>query len=116
MGACSPRRGRRARLPSGDRISIRACGRRLKSRGRVVRGRRMEFRAPLQRARDEGEAGVIEMSRYRFEALVEAALDEVPGELAAHIDNCVVLVEDDPPPGDPDLLGVYQGTPLSERG
>jgi predicted Zn-dependent protease with MMP-like domain len=76
----------------------------------------MEFRAPLQRARDEGEAGVIEMSRYRFEGLVEAALDEVPGELAAHIDNCVVLVEDDPPPGDPDLLGVYQGTPLTQRG
>ena len=76
----------------------------------------MEFRAPLQRARDEGEAGVIEMSRHRFEALVEAALDEVPGELAEHIDNCVVLVEDDPPAGDPDLLGVYQGTPLTERG
>jgi predicted Zn-dependent protease with MMP-like domain len=59
---------------------------------------------------------VIEMSRHRFEALVEAALDEVPGELAERIDNCVVLVEDDPPPWDPDLLGVYHGTPLTQRG
>ena len=34
-----------------------------------------------------------------------AALDEVPAELAALIDNCVVLVEDDPPADDPELLG-----------
>ena len=59
---------------------------------------------------------MIEMTRYRFEALVEAALDEVPAELAEHIDNCVVLVEDEPPPEDPGLLGVYQGTPLTQRG
>jgi len=59
---------------------------------------------------------VIEMTRERFEGLVAAALDEVPAELAAHIDNCVVLVEDDPPAHDPDLLGVYDGTPLTERG
>ena len=55
------------------------------------------------------------MSHDQFEALVSAALDEVPTELAELIDNCVVLVEDDPPPGDPDLLGVYDGTPLTER-
>ena len=55
------------------------------------------------------------MSHDQFEALVSAALDEVPAELAELIDNCVVLVEDDPPPEDPDLLGVYDGTPLTER-
>jgi predicted Zn-dependent protease with MMP-like domain len=59
---------------------------------------------------------VIEMPRDRFEALVSAALDEVPPELSALIDNCVVLVEDDPPAGEPDLLGVYVGTPLTDRG
>ena len=32
------------------------------------------------------------------------------------MDNCVVLVEDDPPADDPDLLGLYDGTPLTERG
>jgi predicted Zn-dependent protease with MMP-like domain len=55
------------------------------------------------------------MSRERFEEAVAAALDEVPPELAALIDNCVVLVEDDPPADEPDLLGVYDGTPLTER-
>ncbi len=56
------------------------------------------------------------MTRERFEELVAAALDEIPPELARLIDNCVVLVEDDPPEGDPELLGVYDGTPLTERG
>jgi predicted Zn-dependent protease with MMP-like domain len=58
---------------------------------------------------------VIEMPRDRFEGLVAAALDDVPIELSALIDNCVVLVEDEPPDHDPDLLGVYVGTPLTER-
>ena len=48
--------------------------------------------------------------------LVGEALDGVPAELAALMDNCVVLVEDEPPAGDPDLLGLYEGTPLTERG
>ena len=55
------------------------------------------------------------MPRDRFEGLVSAALDQVPAELADLVDNCVVLVEDEPPPDDPDLLGVYDGTPLTER-
>jgi predicted Zn-dependent protease with MMP-like domain len=58
---------------------------------------------------------VIEMSRQRFEDLVAEALDQVPEELASIIDNCVVLVEDDAPDDDPDLLGLYDGTPLTER-
>lgn len=56
------------------------------------------------------------MSRERFEELVAEALDTVPVELAALIDNVVVLVEDDAPEDDPDLLGLYDGTPLTERG
>ena len=55
------------------------------------------------------------MSRERFDEAVSVALDEVPPELAALIDNCVVLVEDDPPDDEPDLLGVYVGIPLTER-
>ncbi len=58
---------------------------------------------------------MIEMSRERFEELVSDALDTVPPELAGLIDNCVVLVEDDPPPADPGLLGLYEGIPLTER-
>ena len=56
------------------------------------------------------------MPRDQFEGLVAAALDDVPAELTALMDNCVVLVEDDPPEDDPDLLGVYVGTPLTDRG
>ena len=58
----------------------------------------------------------MQMSRQRFEELVAEALDQVPGELIELIDNCVVLVEDDAPEDDPDLLGLYEGTPLTERG
>jgi predicted Zn-dependent protease with MMP-like domain len=60
-------------------------------------------------------AGVIEMTRERFEELVSEALDTVPPELTRLIDNCVVLVEDEAPLEDPGLLGLYDGTPLTER-
>jgi predicted Zn-dependent protease with MMP-like domain len=56
------------------------------------------------------------MSRERFEDLVAEALDEVPEELLDLMDNVVILVEDDPPPEDPGLLGVYEGHALTDRG
>ncbi len=56
---------------------------------------------------------VISVSRRRFEELVEAALAEVPAELAALMENVAIFVEDR---GDePDLLGLYDGVPLTER-
>jgi predicted Zn-dependent protease with MMP-like domain len=58
----------------------------------------------------------MELGRAAFEALVEQALDEVPDEIAALVHNVVVLVEDDAPPDDPGLLGVYDGVALPERG
>ena len=51
----------------------------------------------------------------RFEDLVADALDEVPAELMALLDNVVVLVEDRHPE-EPDLLGLYEGYALTERG
>ena len=51
----------------------------------------------------------------RFEELVADALDEVPAELMALLDNVVVLVEDRNP-NEPDLLGLYEGYALTERG
>lgn len=50
----------------------------------------------------------------RFEHLVGEALDLVPDELAALMDNVVVVVED-AHPEEPDLLGLYEGIPLTER-
>ncbi len=59
---------------------------------------------------------MAELSRADFEIVVAEALDQVPGELTALMDNVVVLVEDEPPPGEPaDLLGLYDGVPLTER-
>lgn len=56
------------------------------------------------------------MSRERFEELVADALDEVPEELLNLMDNVVILVEDEPPPGEPELLGLYEGYALTSRG
>jgi len=58
----------------------------------------------------------VELSDKAFDKAVDEALDQVPDEFLALIDNVVVLVEDDPPDDDPDLLGVYDGVPLTERG
>jgi predicted Zn-dependent protease with MMP-like domain len=58
----------------------------------------------------------MELDREAFEALVERALDEIPDEIAGLVHNVVVLVEDEPPVDDPDLLGVYDGVSLTERG
>jgi predicted Zn-dependent protease with MMP-like domain len=50
-----------------------------------------------------------------FDVLVGDALDRIPARLAGLMDNVVVLVETEPPTDDPDLLGLYVGTPLTER-
>jgi predicted Zn-dependent protease with MMP-like domain len=55
------------------------------------------------------------MSAEAFEDLVAQALDDVPVQLARLMDNVAVFVEDDSPPGEPVLLGQYEGTPLTER-
>jgi|TARA_B110000438_G_scaffold125302_1_gene121985 predicted Zn-dependent protease with MMP-like domain len=48
-----------------------------------------------------------------FDRLVAEALDGLPPELAGFMDNLVVLTADQ---GDePDLLGLYEGLPLTER-
>lgn len=56
----------------------------------------------------------VSMSPQRFDELLGDALDLIPPELAAAIDNVVVLVEDRDPE-DPELLGLYQGIALTER-
>jgi predicted Zn-dependent protease with MMP-like domain len=58
---------------------------------------------------------VLDIPAQEFEELVADALDEIPPELARLISNCVILVADDVPPGSAPLLGLYEGTPLTER-
>ena len=49
-----------------------------------------------------------------FENAVEDAVDALPDELRDAMSNVVIVVEDEPPEGEP-LLGLYQGIPLTER-
>jgi predicted Zn-dependent protease with MMP-like domain len=56
----------------------------------------------------------MELSRGDFEELVSDALDLIPPELTAAMDNVVVLVEDRHPEV-PDLLGLYEGVALTDR-
>ena len=53
------------------------------------------------------------VDRREFEALVADALDTLPPDLTGLMDNVVVLVADRGDP--PDLLGLYEGVPLTER-
>ena len=57
----------------------------------------------------------IEMGADEFEGYVNDALDTIPDELFGLLDNCIIVIEDDAPPDDPDLLGLYDGVPLTER-
>ena len=58
----------------------------------------------------------LDVDPERFDALVDSALDQIPDELASLVRNVVVLVEDEPPEGEPsDLLGLYDGVALTER-
>ncbi len=50
-----------------------------------------------------------------FEQIVQDALDSLPAELRSRISNVEILVEEEPPAGQP-LLGLYQGIPLTRRG
>jgi len=54
------------------------------------------------------------MTPQRFDELVGDALDLVPPDLAAAIDNVVILVADRNA-DEPDLLGLYEGIALTER-
>jgi predicted Zn-dependent protease with MMP-like domain len=56
----------------------------------------------------------VQMGPERFEDLVSEALDLIPPDLAAAMDNVVVLVADRHPQ-DPGLLGLYEGIALTER-
>ena len=67
------------------------------------------------------------MTREEFRELVEEAIDTIPAKFAREVRNLAIVIEDEPSqdlldemememePGD-SLLGLYQGTPLNERG
>jgi predicted Zn-dependent protease with MMP-like domain len=56
----------------------------------------------------------MHLTRREFEGLVADALDTIPPDLLAAMDNVVVLVEARNP-ADPELLGLYEGVALTRR-
>lgn len=58
----------------------------------------------------------VQMDPEEFDACVDDALASIPNDLAALIENCIVEVVDEAPDDDPDLLGLYEGIPLQDRG
>ena len=50
-----------------------------------------------------------------FDDHVRAALDSLPPRIAEALRNVAVVIEDENP-DDPDLLGLFEGVPLTERG
>ncbi|HOC18016.1 MAG TPA: metallopeptidase family protein [Vicinamibacterales bacterium] len=65
------------------------------------------------------------MTRAAFRRLVSEAIDTIPPDFQQHVKNMAIVVEDEPPDElldemgiEPDdtLFGLYQGTPLTERG
>jgi len=58
----------------------------------------------------------MEMDATAFEELVVDELDRLPDEMVDGLDNVVFVVEGRPEDGGLDLLGLYDGLALTERG
>ncbi|KSU65465.1 metallopeptidase family protein [Arthrobacter sp. NIO-1057] len=63
---------------------------------------------------------LLEMNDDEFERLVEQAIDAIPQEFFAMMDNVIFFIEDEytPQPGEPknlEILGLYEGVALTER-
>lgn len=65
--------------------------------------------------------GRFTMNEAEFDAAVQQALAEIPAEIRFEMENVTLFTQDDFIPGPDDhpdtvLLGLYEGTPLTERG
>ena len=66
----------------------------------------------------------MRLDEAAFEQLVACALDELPDWVRAHMDNVAIVIADWPTPQQRlaagirkgDLLGLYEGVPLTQRG
>ena len=58
---------------------------------------------------------MLEVSAESFEELVADGLDSLHPEMMAELDNVIFLVEDEPEDGS-DVLGIYEGFSVAERG
>ncbi|OUM43361.1 hypothetical protein B8W73_05465 [Arthrobacter agilis] len=81
-------------------------------------------RAPVRRSgKPSGLYDLLvpfEIPQREFDDAVDDAIDRIPDDLARAMDNVAIFVveEYEPGPGEPadtELLGLYEGTPLTER-
>lgn len=56
---------------------------------------------------------MVHLPAAEFDRVVERALRKIPRRFRRLLDNTVLVVEKDPPR--PDLLGLYQGRPRTQR-
>jgi predicted Zn-dependent protease with MMP-like domain len=56
------------------------------------------------------------MRRHQFEREVDLVIEALPQWVLDKIDNLMVVVEDSPTEDQGDVLGVYEGVSLDERG
>ena len=59
---------------------------------------------------------MIDVNADEFERLVIDELDALPDEMIDGLENVVFVTEDRPENGSLDLLGLYEGIALTERG
>jgi predicted Zn-dependent protease with MMP-like domain len=57
----------------------------------------------------------LELTEAEFERIVIDELDELPDEMVEGLENLVFVTEDRPADGSLDLLGLYEGTALTDR-
>ncbi|KFF57923.1 hypothetical protein JF66_22565, partial [Cryobacterium sp. MLB-32] len=59
---------------------------------------------------------MLQLDASEFERLVVDELDLLPDEMIDGLDNIIFVVEDRPEDGTLDILGLYDGVALTERG
>lgn len=65
---------------------------------------------------DDDETNPLDLDAEAFEALVIEELDLLPDEMIDGLDNVIFVTQDRPDDGSLDLLGIYDGVALTERG
>jgi predicted Zn-dependent protease with MMP-like domain len=58
----------------------------------------------------------VRVSPERFEQITAEVLDGLPDWVQERLENVEVIIEDEPPTDRSDLLGLYEGIPLTNRG
>ncbi|KGJ73497.1 hypothetical protein GY21_11005 [Cryobacterium roopkundense] len=59
---------------------------------------------------------MLQLDASEFERLVVDELDLLPDDMVDGLDNVIFVVEDRPEDGTLDILGLYDGVALTERG